>query len=87
VSAEQLQPKLEQIGISVAELRWFADYLAGGKQYVQWNDACSTLVNLLYGVRRGSIPGQLLFLILVADAAKVLGRDNNNVTYADNNSA
>jgi hypothetical protein len=39
VSAEQLLPKLERIGIMGSKLRWFADYLAGGKQYVHWNDA------------------------------------------------
>jgi hypothetical protein len=33
------------------------------------------------------ILGLLLFLILVADAAKVLGSNNNTVTYADNTSA
>jgi hypothetical protein len=87
VSAEQLLPKLERIGISGAELRRFADYLAGGKQYVQWNDACSGLMNLLYGVRQGSILGPLLFLILVANAAEVLGGNNGNVTYADDTSA
>jgi hypothetical protein len=61
--------------------------LAGGKQYVQWNNAYSGLVNLLYGVRQGSILGPLLFLILVAHAAEVLGGNNDNVTYADDTSA
>jgi hypothetical protein len=61
--------------------------LARGKQYAQGNDACHGRVNLLYGVRQGSILGPLLFLILVSNADEVLGGNNYSVKYADDTSA
>jgi hypothetical protein len=44
----------------------------------------SSLINVLYGVRQGSILGPLLFIILLSGSAKFLGVDEGeNVVFAD----
>jgi hypothetical protein len=45
----------------------------------------STLIDILYGVRQGSILGPILLIILVSGIAEYLGiGDGKNVVYADN---
>jgi hypothetical protein len=52
---------------------------------VVWDGTTSSLINVLYGVRQGSILGPILFIILVSGMAKYLGiGDGENVVYADN---
>jgi hypothetical protein len=65
-------------------LQWFLCYITGGKQCVVWDGTASTLINVLYGVRQGSILGPILFIILVSGMAEYLGiGDRENVVYGD----
>jgi hypothetical protein len=73
VAAEQLSPTLQGLGVTGRELRWFLCYMTGGRQCVVWDGTVSTLINVLYGVRPGSILGPLVFIILVSGMAKFLG--------------
>jgi hypothetical protein len=51
---------------------------------VVWDGTVSGLTNVLYGVRQGSILGQILFILLVSGMAAYLGiGDGENVVYAD----
>ena len=65
-------PKLKSLGITGSALHWFADYMAGGRQQVNWAGAMSEFVSVRYGVRQGSILGPILFLILMADLPEAL---------------
>ena len=62
-----LVPKLSKLGITGVALDWFADYMHGGSQQVNWAGALSEFLTVKYGVRQGSILGPLLFLIIMAD--------------------
>jgi hypothetical protein len=85
VAAEQLVPTLRALGITGRALAWFSCYLTGGKQCLVCDGAISSLIDVLYGVRQGSILGPILFIILVSGMAEYLGiRDRENVVYADN---
>jgi hypothetical protein len=84
VSIDQLIPKLKRLGVSGRALKWFSDYLSGGRQQVCWDDALSSMVLIKFGVRQGSILGPLLFLVLVSDMARTMGvKEDEYVTYAD----
>jgi hypothetical protein len=84
VAAKQLAPTLQAIGVTGRELKWFLCYMSGGKQGVVWEGMVSSLTNILYGVRQGSILGPILFIILLSGMAAYLGvRDGENVVYAD----
>jgi hypothetical protein len=84
VAAEQLVPTLRALVIMGRALTWFSCYMTGGKQCVVWNGAISSLMDVLYGVRQGSILGPILFIILMSVMAEYLGiRDGENVVYAD----
>jgi hypothetical protein len=84
VAAEQLSPTLQGLGVTGRELRWFLCYMTGGRQCVVWDCTVSTLINVLYGVRPGSILGPLVFIILVSGMAKFLGvEEGENVVYED----
>jgi hypothetical protein len=82
-SADHLLPKLVKVGVVPNALRWFASYLAGGHQRVCWNGTLSEEVEVLHGVRQGSILGPLLFLVAVADMEACLDVFGNAVFYAD----
>jgi hypothetical protein len=73
VAAEQLSPTLQALGVTERELPWLLCYMTGGRQSVVWDGTVSSLINVLYGVRQGSILGPLLFIILVSGMAKFLG--------------
>jgi hypothetical protein len=50
---------------------------------VVWDGTVSSLNDVLYGVRQGSILGPILFIILVSRMAAYLGvGDRENVVYA-----
>jgi hypothetical protein len=84
VSAEQLLPKLQSLGVSGRALAWFNSYLTGGSQQVSWDGTLSNLIAVRYGVRQGSILVPILFLVLISDMANALGiGDDENVVYAD----
>jgi hypothetical protein len=85
VAAKQLAPTLRALGITGRELRWFLDYMSGGKQCVVWDGTVSRLVDVLYGVRQGSILGPILFIILTSGMANFLRvKEDENIVYADN---
>jgi hypothetical protein len=69
VDAKQLSPTLQALGVTGRELKWFLCYMTGVRQCVVWDGKVSALINVLYGVRQGSILGPLLFIILVSGMA------------------
>jgi hypothetical protein len=73
VNAAQLLPKMEALGIRGKAKDWFASYLTGGHQSVDWDGVRSGVVRIQFGVRQGSILGPLLYLIHVADLPDCLG--------------
>jgi hypothetical protein len=84
VAADQLVPTLQALGVKGRELRWFICYMTGGRQSVVWDGTVGGLVDVLYGVRQGSILGPILFFILTSGMAEFLGvREDENVVYAD----
>jgi hypothetical protein len=82
-SAEHLLPKLVKAGVGPNALRWFTSYMSGGYQRVSWNGSMSEEVEVLHGVRQGSILGPLLFLVAVADMEACLDVAGKVVCYAD----
>jgi hypothetical protein len=84
VAAKQLAPTLQDLGVMGWELRWFLCYMTGGRQSVVWDGTVSSLIDVLYGVRQGSILGPLLFIILTSCMAEFLGvKEEENIVYAD----
>jgi hypothetical protein len=84
VAAEQLSPTLQALGVTGQDLRWFLCYMTGSRQSVVWDSTVSSLFNVLYGVRQGSILGPLLFIILTSSMAEFLGmKEKENIVYAD----
>jgi hypothetical protein len=84
VAAEQLAPTLQALGITERLLKWFLCYMTGGKQCMVWDGTVSSLIDVLYGVRQGSIVGPILFIVLVSGMATYLGiGDGENEVYAD----
>jgi hypothetical protein len=80
VAAEQLAPTLQALGITGRALKWFLCYMSGGKQCVVWDGTVSGFINVLYGVRQGSILGPIIFIVLVSGMAAYLGvGDGENV--------
>jgi hypothetical protein len=80
VAAEQLAPTLRALGITGRELRWFLDYMSGGKQCVVWDGTVSGLVD----VRQGLILGPILFIILTSGNASFIGvEEDENIVFAD----
>jgi hypothetical protein len=84
VDAAQLLPKLQAIGVRGRAQDWFASYLIGGHQSVNWNGTRSGVTRILFGVRQGSILAPLLYLLPVADLPDCLGvGEESNSGYAD----
>jgi hypothetical protein len=84
MAAKQLAPTLKALGVTGKELNWFLCYMSGGRQCVVWDGTVSTLTDVLYGIRQGSILGPIILIILVSGIAAYLGvGDGKNVVYAD----
>jgi hypothetical protein len=88
IAEEQLVPKLAKLCITGNALRCFESFMSGGRQAVMRNGVSSTFINIVYGVRQGSILGSLLFNIHGSDmpACLVVGEDYNT-GYADDTGA
>ena len=58
-----LLSKLHYYGISGIPYNLLSTYIRNRKQYVQYQETISNLLNIKHGVPEGSILGPLLFLI------------------------
>jgi hypothetical protein len=75
---------MEAPGIRGKTRDWFASYLTGGHQSVDWDGVRSRVVRIQFGVLQGSILGHVLYLIHVADLLDCLGvGEESNLGYAD----
>jgi hypothetical protein len=84
LAAEQLAPALQALGVTGRELKRFLCYMTGGRQCIVWDGSVSSLIDVLYGVRHGSILGPIFFIVLVSDIAKYLGvGEGENVVYSE----
>jgi hypothetical protein len=81
MAADQLAPRLQALGVTGRELRWFICYMTGGRQSVVWDGTVSSLIDVLYGVRQGSILGPLLFIIHFVFNAFILWSNKAVVHY------
>ena len=64
--------KLKEFGVDGCYLRWFLDFLSNRWQYVEYNNAQSTLVRVTSGLVQGSCIGPTGFNIFINDLAKVI---------------
>ncbi len=85
VDPDILIDKLTKLGIGGRqEIDWFRSYMTGGQQSVDWDGVNSSLAEVRFGVRQGSILGPLLFLTLMADLPSTLKIEENCIIgYAD----
>ncbi len=80
VDPEMLAAKLNGMGITGKEGKWFRHYLLNRRQQVDYNGVLSPFQQVLYGIPQGSILGPVLFLVLVSDLP---GTVSNNSTNGD----
>ena len=69
-----LLEKLRCYGLQNTELAWFENYLFNRKKFFRYDLSISQTEQMTYGVPQGSIPGPLLFIILINDVHLVLDK-------------
>ena len=74
--------KVEFYGVKGVALDLLKNYLTNIKQYVEFEDAQSDMLNISTGVPQGSILGPLLFIIYINDFAQS-SRKFNFIIYTD----
>ncbi len=74
--------KLEYYGVTGSSINLFKSYLSNCKQYVEFKDTASSLLDITAGVPQGSIFGPLLFIIYINDMANV-SKIFYSIIYAD----
>ena len=77
---ELLTAKLNAYGFTMSTLRLINDYLSNRKQRTKIENAYNTWLDIIFGVPQGSIPGQLLFNVFLADLFFTV----NDIDIADN---
>ena len=83
---EKLFKKLSFYGIGGIELRWIQSYFSNRRQYVRYQNVCSSMRQVPYGTAQGSVLGPLLFIIFMNDISRcssilkfVIYADDTNV--------
>ncbi len=66
-----LLKKMEHYGVRDTSFNLFQNYLTNRKQYVEYDDIKSNMLEISTGVPQGSILGPLLFIIYINDMSKV----------------
>ena len=72
VEHDILLARIEDYDIRVIANEWFKSHLFDRKQFISINGHVSNKASIKYGVRQGSVPGPLLFLIYITDLNLVL---------------
>ena len=85
LDTEILIKKLKYYGVMDTSLKWFESYLTNRKQYVEYNNTKSTILDINTGVPQGSILGPLLFIIYTNDI-KNISDSFEKIFYADDTS-
>ena len=74
--------KLEYYGVKSTSLKWFASYLRGRSQYVDYDGLHSSVRSIKSGVPQGWILGPLLFIIYMNDI-NISSQKLNFILYVD----
>ena len=72
VEHDILLARIEDYDIRVIANEWFKSHLFDRKQFISINGHVSNKASIKYGVRQGSVPGPLLFLIYITDLNLVI---------------
>ena len=81
ISHDILLKKLEYYGLRGMSNVWFRNYLSNRKQFVDYENTKSCLLDILCGVPQGSILGPLLYLLYVNDIGNA--SDCEILSFAD----